>query len=56
MEEEQCLEAEIVAQGKEEEKRENILTDHLKEIYEDLNHLESKFTQQERRLEKEIIS
>jgi septal ring factor EnvC (AmiA/AmiB activator) len=48
MEEKQCLEAEI----KEAEKRENILTDHLKEITEDLNQLESEFDQEERRLEK----
>jgi chromosome segregation ATPase len=56
IEEKQCLEAEIVAQRKEAEKRENILTDHLKEIYEDLNQLEAEFSQQERRLEEEIIS
>jgi chromosome segregation ATPase len=41
---------------KEAEKRENILTDHLKERTEDLNQLEAKFGQEERRLEKEIIS
>jgi septal ring factor EnvC (AmiA/AmiB activator) len=51
MEEKQCLEAEIVAQIKEAEKRDNILTDHLKEISEDLNHLEEKISQQDRRLE-----
>jgi hypothetical protein len=45
------LEAEIVAQRKEEEKRENILTNHLKERFEDLNKLEAEFSQQERRLE-----
>jgi hypothetical protein len=38
------------------EKRENILTDHLKERTEDLNQLEAEFGQEERRLEKEIIS
>jgi hypothetical protein len=41
---------------KEVEKRENILTSHLKERYEDLNKLEAEFSQQERRLEEEIIS
>jgi hypothetical protein len=50
------LEAEIVAQRKEAEKRENILTSHLKEISEDLNKLEAEFSQQERRLEEEIVS
>jgi chromosome segregation ATPase len=48
MEEKQCLETE----RKEAEKRENILTDHLKERTEDLNQLEAKFGQEERRLEK----
>jgi hypothetical protein len=32
------------------------LTSHLKEIFEDLNKLEVEFSQQERRLEEEIIS
>jgi hypothetical protein len=41
---------------KEVEKRENILTDHLKERTEDLNQLEAEFGQEERRLEKKIIS
>jgi hypothetical protein len=50
------LEAEIVAQRKEVEKRENILTDHLKERSEDLNQLEAEFNQQEKWLEEEIIS
>jgi hypothetical protein len=50
------LEAEIVSQRKEAEKREEILTSHLKEISEDLNKLEAEFSQQERRLEEEIIS
>jgi hypothetical protein len=36
MEEKKCLEARIVAQIKEVEKRENILIDRLKEIFEDL--------------------
>jgi len=34
------LEAGIVSQRKEEKKREEILTNHLKEIFEDLNKLE----------------
>jgi chromosome segregation ATPase len=41
---------------KEEEKREEILTSHLKEIYENLNKLEVEFSQQERIFEEEIIS
>jgi hypothetical protein len=32
MEEKQCLEVEITTQRKQEEKRENILIDHFKEI------------------------
>jgi hypothetical protein len=52
MEEMQCLETKT----KEEEKREKILTDHLKEISEDLNQLEVEFGEEELRLEKEIIS
>jgi chromosome segregation ATPase len=55
LEEKQFLEAEIVAQRKEVEKRENILTSHLQRS-EDLNKLEEKFSQQERRLEEEIVS
>jgi hypothetical protein len=51
MEEKQCLEDEIVAQRKEVEKREKILADHLNEIFEDLNHLEAKFSKQEKELE-----
>jgi hypothetical protein len=50
------LEAKIVAQKEEAEKREKILTDHLKERTEDLNHLEAEFSQQERKLEEEIIT
>jgi hypothetical protein len=46
----------LEAERKEAEKRENILTDHLKERTEDLNQLEAEFGQEERRLEKEIIS
>ena len=41
---------------KEEKKRENILTGHLKERIEDLNQLEAKFGQEERIFEREIIS
>ena len=51
-----CLEAEIVSPRKEAEKREEILTSHLKEISKDLNKIEAEFNQQERRLEGEIIS
>jgi hypothetical protein len=40
MEEKQCLEAEIAVQRKEAKNRDNILTDHLKEILEDFNKLE----------------
>jgi hypothetical protein len=50
------LEAEIVAQRKEAEKREEILTSHLKERSEGLNNLEAEFSQKERRLEEEIVS
>jgi hypothetical protein len=50
------LEAEIEAKRKEVEKREDILTRHLKERSKDLNKLEEKFSQQERRLEEEIVS
>jgi hypothetical protein len=56
MEEKKCLESEIVAQRKEVEKRENILTFHLKERSEDLNKLEAEFSQEEIILEKEIIT
>jgi hypothetical protein len=41
LEEKQCLEAEILAQSKEAEKREESLTSHIKERYEDLNKLEA---------------
>jgi hypothetical protein len=56
LEEKKYLEAEIVSLRKEAEKREEILTSHLKEISEDLNKIEEEFSQQERRLEEEIIS
>jgi hypothetical protein len=46
----------MTTQIKETEKRENILADHLKERNEDLNQLEAKFGQEERRLEEEIIT
>jgi hypothetical protein len=52
----QCLEAKIAAQKEETEKREKILTYHLKERTEDLNQLEAEFSQQERKLEEEIIT
>lgn len=38
------------------ERREGILMSHLKEIYENLSKLETNFSQQERKLEEEIIS
>jgi chromosome segregation ATPase len=51
-----CLEANIESQKEEEEKRENIPMDHLKERTNDLNQLEEEFGQEERRLEEEIIT
>jgi len=45
----------MIAQRKEAKKRENILTSHLKEIYE-FNKLEEEFGQQEKKLEDEIIT
>jgi len=56
LEEKQSLEDEITTQGKEEDKREKILTYHLRERTKDLNNLEEKFGRQERKLEEEIIS
>jgi hypothetical protein len=50
------LEANIVAQKEEEEMREKILTDHLKERTNDLNQLESEFGQEENVREEEIIT
>jgi hypothetical protein len=50
------LEANIESQKEEEEMRENILTDHLKERNNDLNHLESEFGQEEKVLEEETIT
>jgi hypothetical protein len=51
-----CLEANIVAQKEEAEKREKILMDHLKERTNDLNQLEEEFGQEEIILEEEIIT
>jgi hypothetical protein len=51
-----CLEANITTQKEEAEKRENILTNHLKERTDDLNQLEEEYGQEERRLEEEIIT
>jgi hypothetical protein len=50
------LEGNIVAHKEEEEMRENILTDHLKERTNDLNQLESNFGQEEKVLEDKIIT
>jgi hypothetical protein len=44
------LEAKIAKQKEEAEKREKILIDHLKERTNHLNHLETEFGQEERRL------
>jgi len=46
----------LETERKEAEKRESILTDHLKERIEELNQLEAEFGQEERRRENEIIS
>jgi hypothetical protein len=45
------LEANIATKKEEEEMIKNILTDHLKERTNDLNHLESEFGQEEKVLE-----
>jgi hypothetical protein len=45
------LEANIVAQKEQEEMREKILIDYLKERTKDLNHLELEFGQEEKVLE-----
>jgi chromosome segregation ATPase len=50
------LESNIETQKEEEEMRENILTDHLKERTNDLKHLESEFSQEDKVLEEEIIT
>jgi hypothetical protein len=47
----QCLGTNIAAQKEEAEMREKILTDHLKEITNDLNQLEAEFGQEEKGLE-----
>jgi hypothetical protein len=50
------LEANIAAQKEETKMRENILTDHVKEITNDLNHIEETFGQEEKGIEDEIIT
>jgi hypothetical protein len=50
------LEDEIFSLREEENKREEIMTSHLKERYEDLNKIEVEFSEQETRPEEEIIS
>jgi hypothetical protein len=50
------LESNIEAQKEEVEMREKILTNHLKEITNNLNHLEAEFGQEEKGLEEEIIT
>jgi hypothetical protein len=50
------LEANIEALKEEAEMRENILTDNLKEITNDLNQLEAEFGQEQKGLEEEIIT
>jgi hypothetical protein len=52
----QYLEVKIAEKNEEEKKREKILIDQLKERTEDLNQLEAKFSQQERKLQEEIIT
>jgi len=52
----QYLEIKMAAQKEEAKKREKILTDHLKERTNDLNQLEADFSQNERKLEDEIIT
>jgi hypothetical protein len=56
LEEKECLESEIISLKREAKKKEETLTSHIKERYEDLNKIEEKFSQQERSLEEEIIS
>ena len=51
-----CLEANIATHKEEEEMRENILTNNLKERTNDLNQLEAQFGQKEKGLEEEIIT
>jgi hypothetical protein len=52
----QYLEDNIETQNEEAEMREKILTDHLKEITNDLNQLEVEFGQEEKGLEEEITT
>jgi hypothetical protein len=52
LEEKQCLETEIVSLRKEAEKREEILTRHLKERSEDLNKLEANLVNKKEYLRK----
>ena len=50
------METNIAAQKEEAEMREKILTDHLKERINGVNHLEIEFGQEEKGLEEEIIT
>jgi hypothetical protein len=50
------LEAKVTTRNEESKKREMILTDHLKERTNNLNHLEVDFNHQEIKLEDEIIT
>jgi len=50
------LEAKMTTQKEELEKREKILTYHLKERNNNLNQVEADFSQQERKIEYEIIT
>ena len=50
------MEVNIAAQKEEAKMRQKILTNHLKEITNDLNQLKEKFGQEEKGLEEEIIA
>jgi hypothetical protein len=50
------LEANITTQKEEAKMREKILTDHLKEITNDLNQIEAEFGKEEKGLEEEITT
>ena len=50
------METNIATQKEEVEMRENILTNHLKEITNNLNQLEVEFGKEEKGLEEEIIT
>jgi hypothetical protein len=52
----QCLETNIAAHKEEAEMREKILTNRLQEITNELNQLEAEFVQEEKGIEKEIIT